>query len=94
MKTIIMAEVIITEKVLCEVTKERYLICDKCENRIEPENSFDLFESKFVYKTGEQYPEGGNDESFNLDLCQKCGLKAVDLLQINGFKMQMKEVNW
>ena len=77
-----------------EVTTDCYLICDKCGKRIKTKDSFDAFECEFIYKTGSNYPEGGDGDKLSLDLCQECGLKAIKILKDNGFKVQENEWDW
>lgn len=77
-----------------EVTIKSYTLCDKCNEKIETESNYDAFECEFIYKTGDSYPEGGSGEKFELDLCQKCGKEAVELLKGNGFKVQESEWDW
>ena len=79
---------------MLEVTIESYTLCDKCNEKIETESNYDAFKCEFVYKTGDSYPECGNGDKFELDLCQKCGKEAVELLKGNGFKVQESEWDW
>ena len=46
-----------------EVTIENYNLCDKCNEKIETEDSYDAFECEFIHKTGSSYPEGGSGEN-------------------------------
>ena len=77
-----------------EVTVESYLECDKCHCEIKQQSTWDVFESEFTYKTGESYPEGGSGEKITLDLCQKCGIEAIELLKSNGFRINKEEWDW
>jgi Zn finger protein HypA/HybF involved in hydrogenase expression len=87
-----MARVTKKEMKMQEVIIDSYLVCDKCGKRIKQESSYDAFECKFVYKTGDIYPEGGSGEKQELDLCQKCGYEAMKLLKNNGFNV--REIEW
>ena len=86
-------EVIKTEKRMkeVEVTIERYTLCDKCNNKIERESSFDVFECKLEQRTGEHYPEGGSGEKDKMDLCQKCAKDCIKLLTDNGYRISHSE---
>ena len=74
-----------------KVVIENYEVCDKCGKRIERDVPFDAFNSSFIYETGDSFPEGRFTESQQLDLCQDCGIIAMNLLKENGFKFY--EVN-
>lgn len=74
-----------------EVITESHTLCDKCGQKIESEHSFDAFECEFTYKTGDNYPEGGSGSELTLDLCQKCGKEAIEILKSNGFNVQENE---
>ena len=84
-------EVIIKEKRMIEVVVDSYILCDKCNKKIESSVSFDAFECEFLYKEGSVYPEGGYGDKSELDLCQRCGKEAIELLEKHGFKVQTKD---
>jgi len=70
-----------------EVTIENYCLCDKCNGKIEKENSYDVFECDFIHRTGSSFPEGGSGEKQEMDLCQKCAVELVALLRENGYRV-------
>jgi hypothetical protein len=76
-----------------EVVVSSKTICDKCGEEIKTD-SYDAFESEFNYKTGSSYPDGGYSENLELELCQKCGMVAVELLKSTGFNFQEIERDW
>ncbi len=55
---------------------------------------YDAFEFILEYKTGSAYPDGGNGNKFELDLCDECAPTAINLLISNGFKVQETEWDW
>lgn len=69
-----------------EVVLEDYTVCDKCNQRIKPENN-DAFDFNFSLKTGYSYPIGGGGEIQELDVCPTCANELVELLKANGFKV-------
>lgn len=68
--------------------------CDMCRKVIELEDSYDVFESKFVIGIGTVYPEGGDKEITSADFCQDCALKVKDLLAAAGVRMNKEEVDY
>ena len=73
-----------------EVIVESYYLCDKCGDRIKY-GLFDAFNFELEYRTGEQYPEGGSGDKYNIDLCHKCAPKLIQLLKENDYKIQCNE---
>ena len=79
------------EKRLTEVIVSRQTICDKCGNKIEKPDLYNVFECRFDYKTGDVYPEGGLIHNISLDLCQDCGKDAMAILKSSGFKFNEED---
>ena len=77
-----------------DVTIEDYNLCDKCNEKIEKEDSYDAFECEFIHKTGSSYPEGGSGEKQEMELCQKCAVELVALLRTNGYRVTDSEWDW
>lgn len=77
-----------------DVTIEDYNLCDKCNEKIKKEDSYDAFECEFIYKTGSSYPEGGSGEKQEMELCQKCAVELVALLKTNGYRVTDSEWDW
>ena len=77
-----------------DVITERYTLCDKCNCKIKKESSYDVFESHFTHKTGDAYPEGGSGYIQDMDLCQKCTNELVELLRLNGYRINDSEWDW
>jgi hypothetical protein len=69
-----------------DVTIDSYSLCDKCNEKIVV-GCYDAFECEFIHKTGAIYPEGGNGEKQEMELCQKCAVELVDLLRKNGYRI-------
>ena len=86
--------VIKKEKVVkeVEVITESYTLCDKCNNKIKLQDSYDSFECEFIHKTGSAYPEGGSGEKQEMEICQKCAAELVTLLRENGYRVA--DSNW
>lgn len=82
------------EEKLILTTVESYTICDKCGEKIKSDDMYDVFECSFIYKTGTAYPEGGDGDKVTLDLCQKCGKEAIELLEEAGFNTQNQQWNY
>ena len=76
-----------------EIIVERYTLCDKCNRRIET-STYDAFECEFTHKTGKSYPEGGSGDIQSMQLCQKCAVECVELLQTNGYRIIDTEWDW
>ena len=77
-----------------EVILEDFNLCDKCNCKIEKEDSYDSFECEFTHKTGSSYPEGGSGEKQEMELCQKCAVECVELLRANGYRITDSEWDW
>lgn len=65
-------------------------LCDKCNNQINIDR-YNAFEFNLECKTGNQYPEGGSGDKFELDLCEKCIDDFKKLLIDNGYRVQESE---
>lgn len=80
--------VIKTEKQMkeVEVTIENHVLCDKCNEKIEPDN-FDAFQCEFKLKTGHSFPDGSGGELQEMDICEKCADNLVELLRNNGYRV-------
>lgn len=76
-----------------EVTLESYILCDKCNKKIET-NVYDAFKCEFIHQTGDSYPEGGDGEKQEMELCQRCAEKLVILLRENGYRVTDSEWFW
>ena len=89
-------EVVKKEKQMKEVdvTIESYTLCDKCNEKIKKEDSYDAFECEFIHKTGSSYPEGGSGEKQEMELCQKCAVELVALLRTNGYRVTDSKWDW
>ena len=66
-------------------------ICDKCDNPIEDDQGYNLYDFEMYIETGEMYPEGGYGEKLSLELCKKCSQEAFSILNSNGFKVQVTD---
>ena len=77
-----------------EVIIEKYNLCDKCNEEIEREDSYDAFICEFIHKTGMSYQEGGGGEKQEMELCQKCAVELVALLRQNGYRVTDSEWDW
>lgn len=78
----------IKEKKTISVVTERYTTCDKCgldvtSNRVTDHNDFESF---FKLQIGDTFPESGETEIKQIDLCEVCAPIALKLLSDNGFK--------
>ena len=73
-----------------DVVVEDFLQCDKCGNEIKT-GLYDAFSFDFEVRTGESYPEGGNGQLFNMDLCQECFKELLELLKENKYRVDEKE---
>lgn len=78
---------------MTEVVTKCYKLCDKCGIIIK-NKQYDAFNFELEYKTGTAYPEGGSGDKYELDLCENCAPKAIQLLKENGFKVQESEWDW
>ena len=85
-------QVLIKEKQMreVEVTKESYVLCDKCGDKISFAN-YDAFDFDFSLKTGNSYPEGGSGEKQEMDLCHTCANKLMELLKLNGYRINTSD---
>jgi hypothetical protein len=77
-----------------DVTIEDYNLCDKCNEKIKKEDSYDDFECEFIHKTGSSYPDGGSGEKQEMELCKKCAVELVALLRTNGYRVTDSEWDW
>lgn len=66
-------------------------ICDKCNNEIVSDSSFDRFECTIQRVTGEVFPEGGFTETESVDLCQDCSIYLFDLLKKEGINIHKED---
>lgn len=82
-----------TEKKLIDVTVENYSLCDKCNEEIIV-HGYDAFECELKYKIGTSYPDGGNSEDKEMELCQKCAINLFQLLKENNYRITEKETSW
>lgn len=73
-----------------EVVLEDYNICDKCGKTLVKE-LYDAFECNFLFKEGTAYPEGGDGEKHEMELCNDCALEVVELLRKNGYNVVTSE---
>jgi hypothetical protein len=76
-----------------DVTIESYTLCDKCNEKIKT-GRYNAFKCEFIHKTGSSYPEGGSGEKQEMELCQNCAVKLVDLLRANGYRVTDSEWDW
>ena len=76
-----------------EVTTESYSLCDKCNEKILT-GSYDAFEFELKYKTGSSYPEGGNGDKAEMELCDKCADDCIQILKDNGYRINESEWEW
>ena len=76
-----------------EVTVESYTLCDKCGEKIET-GKYESFECEFTHKTGSCYPDGCNIEIQEMQLCQKCAVECVELLQKNGYRINESDESY
>lgn len=76
-----------------EIVIESYTVCDRCNEKI-VKNGFDQFHCRIEYKTGFQYPEGGNGDISTVDLCQDCADDLITLLKENGYRINENEWDW
>ena len=77
-----------------EVILEDFNVCDKCNCKIKKESSYDSFICEFAHKTGNNYPDGGTGKNQEMELCQKCAVKCVELLRTNGYRVTDSEWDW
>jgi hypothetical protein len=77
-----------------DVTIDHYTLCDKCNEKIKKEDSYDDFKCEFVRQTGSSYPEGGSLEKQEMQMCQKCAVELVSLLRANGYRINESECDW
>jgi len=76
-----------------DVVVESYHLCDKCNEKIHS-SCYDAFEFDLEYKTGSSYPEGGNGEKREMELCSKCADDCIKLLKDNGYRINQSEWDW
>lgn len=73
-----------------DVIIESYRLCDKCNDKIKI-TTYDSFEFKLEYRTGNSYPEGGGGEDKKMELCDKCADDCIQLLKDNGYRINDSE---
>jgi hypothetical protein len=85
-------EKVVKDKVFCDwcnkVTRE-YNADGSCYDLVEDRYEVNEFELK--WKTGTAYPECGDGEEVEVDLCGKCRIKLFKLLKENGCNINIKE---
>lgn len=83
-----------TQRLLKEVEEvtESYNECDKCKEKIKV-GFFDRFNCTFNYQQGTVYPEGGSYEETSMDLCQKCGVELISVLESLGYRLSSEDVD-
>ena len=64
--------------------------CDKCNEKI-TSKMYDAVEFELEYKTGSCYPEGGNGNKYQMELCSKCSEDCIELLKDNGYRINESE---
>lgn len=81
-----------TKKVIKEVEEivHNYEQCDKSKQKIKV-STFDAFECRLDINVGNRYPEGGNYVNTSMDLCQNCSQELIELLQINGYRLNEED---
>ena len=72
-----------------EFVIEEYKICDKCNEEIKIEDKNDIFECKFIHKTGSL--DSGYWETQDIHLCKKCAVDTVLLFSKNGYRINEAE---
>jgi len=79
------------------VTRRRLIrvTCDKCNNEIPWEETYDLREFDLSFAEGSSYPDGGSKEGWEVeDLCNSCISWLKELLIENGVKITKTDVDW
>ena len=67
--------------------------CDKCGDKIDTSTSvyeYGWFKATF----GHGSEDGGNGETYSMDLCEKCSKKLLDKLKELGYNIIIKEFDW
>lgn len=87
-------------KVTKTVTKEVeevvswYTQCDRCGETVTTDDMYDAFEFDLLINKGVIYPNGANYNKTTLDLCKSCTEDFKKLLTDNGYKLQVKEIDY
>ena len=80
-----------TELKMLSTIKEEYYTCDKCGERIKKDSMYDGFSCNLTYIVGYDYPEISDGEESSLDLCKNCAIVLMDLLKVNGYRINTED---
>lgn len=68
--------------------------CDLCNSEIKL-NGYQIDEVVIKHKTGESYPEGGQGEEINIDMCSECFTnKLTPWLKSEGAEIKIEDWDW
>lgn len=71
-----------------------FTTCDICGERIN-KVAYEISEIEVRHKTGTSYPEGGNGEEVEFDICGKCfDEKLVPWLKTQGAEPRKTDWDW
>jgi hypothetical protein len=65
-------------------------LCDKCNTKIH-NSIFDAFKFELEHKSGQVYPEGGDGDLQEMELCHSCAGDCIKLLKENGYRINKSE---
>lgn len=79
------------ERRMTNVLVESYEVCDKCQERIPTTNIYEVNDFKLSHRVGSSYPDAGYAEVSYVDLCPGCATELFQLLEINGYRVNVKD---
>jgi len=66
-------------------------VCDWCGKEVELGDNYEVNDFELNHKTGWGYPEGGDGEKIEVDLCFQCRKKLIEELEKLGIKIRRQE---
>jgi hypothetical protein len=67
------------------------VLCDKCNNKVDTGDTYDVFDFELSLRTGEQYPDCGFGDKLEIHLCKTCAKKLFQELKENGYRINESE---